>query len=126
VVRAHPTVPKSTIYCIELWLPKGSRLGSSWGLQPMLLALLLVGLALMVIAIAIWPARTEQQRRLREALMHGLAGDDLAVELSRALVARTPSLSSRTKYWIRALDAARGSGQIQRHEIQETHCRDLS
>jgi hypothetical protein len=27
-------------------------------------------------AVAIWPARTEQQRRLREALSYGSAGDD--------------------------------------------------
>jgi ubiquinone biosynthesis protein Coq4 len=45
-------------------------------LQWLLFAALLVGLWIMLIAIAIWPARTEQQRRLRHALMHGLAGDD--------------------------------------------------
>jgi hypothetical protein len=31
---------------------------------------------LAVVAVAIWPARTEQRRRLRQALMHGLVGDD--------------------------------------------------
>jgi sensor domain CHASE-containing protein len=42
---------------------------------PLDVAVLLIVL-LVVMAVAIWPARTERQRRLRQALMHGLAGED--------------------------------------------------